>query len=53
MLAPLRVHLLPFVHKYKHVNNCVDGRQWLITQMVELVTADPRVHGSNPAKVHH
>ena len=27
--------------------------QWLIVQMVERVTADPRVLGSNPAEVHH
>ena len=27
--------------------------KWLIAQMVEWVTADPKVRGSNPAKVHH
>ena len=26
---------------------------WLIAQMVEPVTEDPRIRGSNPAKVHH
>ena len=27
--------------------------QWLIAQMVERVTADAKVRGSNPAKVHN
>ena len=31
----------------------IKGSQWLIAQMVEWVTANPKVRGSNPAKVHH
>ena len=33
--------------------NTFNGSQWLIAQMVERVTADRKVRGSNPAKVHH
>ena len=37
------------VQGYKDYMTC----HWLIAQIVEWVTADPRVCGSDPDKVHH
>ena len=52
--------LMP-LEKNKDISQCqiyinqlvVQITHWLIAQMVEQMTADPTVRGSNPAKVYH